>query len=594
MRDEFPIFTKEFFIDPDKPLIKGIKEILNNFEEYRKVYNEHQSKRSEVKGDNQEWDDLPRFIHSLLPNELVNIVENEDININFSPKGAKLQSNLYHVPWFGLHDDNKFKKFTEGFFPVYLFKGDSGVYLTLCLGTGSYSSSNYLPKKLWPSVQIKKNIFQNIFFKIYKNERNLGFNIYDFFDQIDLSRDSYDNKGHQNNYLKKSKEYEIATIFAKYYDKEEFFGRNPISEEKFRKDFLKMVKIYEFSIKHRIYEKVENILYADQDLYSIDTNKYDFIERKYDRCNELYYGVPGCGKSRHIRDYVLKDAKEPFIERVLFHPDYTYSDFIGQILPQVSGGEVRYEFVPGPFTSILKKAYSDPDNKYYLVIEEINRGNAPAIFGDIFQLLDRKIKDENSIGENQQSKTFPIGTSEYGINNPNIASIVYGKENKNHMVRIPSNLSIIASMNTSDQNVFTLDTAFQRRWGMELVPNSFDEVDSAFKDIEMFGSNISWETFCTRINDIILDENSLNLSSEDKRLGVYFVNEKELNDRAKFSEKVLKYLWDDAFKFNRESVFKKEYKSLEDVITDFKDANKNCFDVFNDGIFGTTINYESN
>ena len=102
----------------------------------------------------------------------------------------------------------------------------------------------------------------------------------------------------------------------------------------------------------------------------------------------------------------------------MFHPDYTYSDFVGQIMPRVENGAVSYSFMPGPFTKLLKKAYEHPETEYFLIIEEINRGNAPAIFGDVFQLLDRKaVPDESG---------FIVGTSEYGITNENIAFIVYG------------------------------------------------------------------------------------------------------------------------------------------------------------------------
>ena len=101
--------------------------------------------------------------------------------------------------------------------------------------------------------------------------------------------------------------------------------------------------------------------------------------------NILFYGVPGAGKSHEIDKIIVQDRSE----RVVFHPDYTYSDFVGQILPRVVEDKLKYVFEPGPFTKMLKKASDDPDNMYYLVIEEINRGNAPAIFGDIFQLLDR-------------------------------------------------------------------------------------------------------------------------------------------------------------------------------------------------------------
>src|SRR5699024_4713189 len=168
--------------------------------------------------------------------------------------------------------------------------------------------------------------------------------------------------------------------------------------------------------------------------------------------NILLYGVPGSGKSHMIsKEYCNDESK---IERIVFHPDYMNTDFIGQILPTIKEDKsITYEFTPGPFTRIMKKAYEDPVNQYYLIIEEVNRGNAPAIFGDVFQLLDRN-KD---------------GSSSYSIKNYNVAEIVYG--NDDMPISIPSNLSILATMNTADQNVFALDTAFQRRWIMKLIKN---------------------------------------------------------------------------------------------------------------------------
>ncbi|ALT68985.1 McrB family protein [Methanobrevibacter millerae] len=271
----------------------------------------------------------------------------------------------------------------------------------------------------------------------------------------------------------------------------------------------------------------------------------DFIfDRVSDGKNRLLYGVPGCGKSWTIKNKICMDVDEFFMERVVFHPDYTYSDFIGQILPKVSENDVNYVFTPGPFTNIVKKAYENPSDEFYLIIEEINRGNAPAIFGDIFQLLDRK--KENSDG-------FKKGTSEFGITNSEIAKEVYDDEN--HKVRIPSNLSIIATMNTSDQNVFTLDTAFKRRWHMEMIENDFNKPE--FKDTYVPNSKITWKVFGTAINEIILEDSSSTLSSEDKRLGAYFIDEEDLSSPKSFAEKVLMYLWDDVFKFSREDYFNK-------------------------------------
>lgn len=284
--------------------------------------------------------------------------------------------------------------------------------------------------------------------------------------------------------------------------------------------------------------------------------------RKTGAENILLYGVPGAGKSYEIKTKYCADEK--YMERVVFHPDYMYSDFVGQILPRVEKDEsgndkLKYEFTPGPFTKVLKKAENDPGNYYYLVIEELNRGNAPAIFGEIFQLLDRKDKDEFPAEE--------VGESEYGISNYEVAKEVYKEEE--HLVRIPSNMFVLATMNTADQNVFTLDTAFQRRWSMRQIENRFDRSEHSKDIIE--GTKVSWGAFATVINDMVIDNNIDMVSSEDKRLGVYFARKKELAaDR--FPEKVLKHLWDDAFKMDRTMIFNESCKSLDEVVTAYEAA----------------------
>ncbi len=314
--------------------------------------------------------------------------------------------------------------------------------------------------------------------------------------------------------------------------------------------------------------------------------------------NTLLYGVPGSGKSYTIETNYCNDFS--LMERVVFHPDYMNTDFVGQILPTVKGEgeekEITYDFTPGPFTRVLKKAINDPEKHYYLVIEEINRGNAPAIFGEIFQLLDRESD----------------GTSSYKITNYNIASEVFRK--KETPIFIPSNLSILATMNTADQNVFTLDTAFQRRWNMKMIENDVTKADHA--KTKILDTTITWEKFNTVINEQIITSGAATLSSEDKRLGSYFVTEdvlkyfsmeidkneiaekyninldnvqklemmiKDLNSR--FGDKVIKYLWDDVFKFSRDDLFEPNYKSLEKVLYDFNrlDGDRR-FDVFKQDI----------
>lgn len=286
----------------------------------------------------------------------------------------------------------------------------------------------------------------------------------------------------------------------------------------------------------------------------------------------IYYGVPGCGKSNKIYE-TLKDVADFNKIRTVFHPEYTNADFIGQILPKTDEEKISYKFTPGPFTEILDRSYQKPEEHFYLIIEEINRGNAAAIFGDVFQILDR-----NDNGESQ-----------YSIHNKDIGEYLQRDE-----IRLPPNLSIIATMNTSDQNVFTLDNAFQRRFDMVLVRSgvtrkptvnhpSSNPDDYNFelndKNIQnqfnatIEGTDISWGIFWDWINFKITETLRGLSSTEDKRLGLWFVkNAGGKIPRKIFAEKVLKYLWDDAFKFKRKEIFSNDILSLESLISAVEDS----------------------
>ncbi|GAA7633160.1 hypothetical protein HpMMM46_00560 [Helicobacter pylori] len=316
------------------------------------------------------------------------------------------------------------------------------------------------------------------------------------------------------------------------------------------------------------------LVFSENETSSLDDGKIDESVRIDGGKNVILYGVPGSGKSYTLqRDYCNDNS---VVEKIVFHPDYSYSDFVGQIMPSVDdSGIVSYQFNLGPFTNILKKAYHNPQTKHVLVIDEINRGNAPAIFGEIFQLLDRLRHDKDG---------FKKGSSEYAINNTDIANIVYN--DKNTSIRIPSNLWIIATMNTSDQNVFTLDTAFQRRFSMQLIENSFENVDDEFKNMKILDTDITWQKFCTTINEKIAQNNEGLSSMEDKRFGVYFVNIDDLKSKENFAHKVIKYLWDDVFKFDRNIIFNtKKFNTLEAVVKNFtKEKGRTQFDIFSDDI----------
>lgn len=388
-------------------------------------------------------------------------------------------------------------------------------------------------------------------------------------------------------------------------------GKNLVNGDKYRgtKDIfgsciLKKISIPDASSNYFgsivYYLTKRNDLYSqlDSEIYQQIKNNNNFIKQNSVLSSTqhpsqiIYYGVPGSGKSHKI-DEITKGVPAEQKMRVVFHPEYTNADFVGQIVPRVDDG-VDYRFKAGPFSRILKRAYQNIDKPFYLIIEEINRGNASAIFGDLFQLLDR---DES-------------GYSKYSVENLDINSYIRSKDNLYNDkevpstvkvgdtewteitgIRLPPNLSILATMNTSDQNVFALDNAFQRRWDMELVENKFlisnesseDEKEKAKKQasaiIELPQANLTytWQQFQSIINSIISEKsNSTELSSmEDKRLGCWFVKACEYESENKekkfgiskkiFANKVLKYLWDDAFKFCHQEIFSAEIFDFENL-----------------------------
>ena len=334
------------------------------------------------------------------------------------------------------------------------------------------------------------------------------------------------------------------------------------------------------------------------DLISPFDNSVDIGE------NKIIYGIPGCGKSYHVEHEILENNyvdKKNDVFRTTFYLDYSNSDFVGQLFPVVDGDKITYKAIPGPFTKALKRAYENKNRMIYLIIEEINRGNAAAIFGDLFQLLDRLKESKDDRYE---------GDSEYPITNEFIEG--YFKEEKVDFIPgniyIPRNLTIIATMNTSDQNVFPLDTAFKRRWKMERIVNNWSRHE--FAEYYIPFTNITWKNFVETINEKMLELASDGLFLEDKQIGAYFVNkdvlvEQKCNeykcnvDKEKyqtykrkledFTYKVIEYLYTDVFKFNKDKFFKETTisfnKLCESIIKFDKEKTKytgmieTCMDV---------------
>lgn len=269
--------------------------------------------------------------------------------------------------------------------------------------------------------------------------------------------------------------------------------------------------------------------------------------------NTIVFGAPGTGKSYYIDN--LPDMSDENSTRVTFHPDTDYASFVGCYKPtKDESGDLTYEFVPQAFTEAYINAWKQPNDKpYYLVIEEINRGNCAQIFGDLFQLLDRFEED---------SEKGTKGFSEYPINadkdlSKYLSTHLTGdfssikKEDIRKSVEtgkklcLPSNLRILATMNTSDQSLYPMDSAFKRRWEWVYIPISYDKkVKFIITDKRDNGKGYSWEDFLKTINERIY----IATKSEDKQLGFWFVGKSQTISESTFVNKVIFYLWNDVFK----------------------------------------------
>ena len=335
--------------------------------------------------------------------------------------------------------------------------------------------------------------------------------------------------------------------------------------------------------------------------------------------NLLIYGAPGTGKSHYIDDKFEKDfycvpeetekleqyrkelseklgidipedadikatIKNEFFTRVTFYEDYSYENFVGCYKPIKKDDKITYEFEAGPFIDIYIKAKKNPDNPSLLAIEEINRADAAAVFGDLFQVLDRDNK----------------GNSEYSVK-PEAALNKYLKEhlpNYDGTISLPSNLYIWATMNSADQGVHVLDSAFKRRW--QFLYMDIDNSESAAKiddDIYLPVKDgirkCKWNQFRKAINKVLKD----NKIEEDRWVGAWFFKKDELKlirtfyenkDNTKLKpnplvDKLLAYLLQDVVKMNKDILFKTDYHNMSSIRKALSNSNspKNIFDILN-------------
>ena len=310
------------------------------------------------------------------------------------------------------------------------------------------------------------------------------------------------------------------------------------------------------------YKKDDDIICSDEDSIKLifDTD----VDIPFAR-NRILFGAPGTGKSFKLKSDCEKIESdfEGEYERVTFHPDYTYAQFVGTYKPIMAedGEKIKYQYVPGPFMRVLvaalNSALSPKAKPYLLIIEEINRAKVAAVFGEVFQLLDR---DDN-------------GKSEYEIQASEdirryLADEIGGKPEDYAKLRIPNNMFIWATMNSADQGVFPMDTAFKRRWNFEYL--GINEKQDIVKGRISVGSSsiqeIEWNVLRRAINEKLSKEYKVN---EDKLMGPFFISKhvlktiSETDDTIKdathfinvFKSKVIMYLYEDAAKQHKHKLF---------------------------------------
>lgn len=239
----------------------------------------------------------------------------------------------------------------------------------------------------------------------------------------------------------------------------------------------------------------------------------------------IFFGTPGSGKSYRVK--VLTEKKR--VHRTTFHPDSDYASFVGCYKPTMQDGEISYSFTPQVFTEAYVDAWKNPKEEVYLVIEEINRGNCAQIFGDLFQLLDR---NSDGYSDYRIKADSDLRDYLYGVLGEGHEGI------KNGELCLPPNLRIFATMNTSDQSLFPMDSAFKRRWDWEYVPVDYNEPESNFT-ITLGEGKYRWLEFLQTINQRIFKTTN----SEDKQMGNFFI--KADVSESEFKSKVMFYLWNE-------------------------------------------------
>ena len=526
--EERELLSREYDFEDYNEIGRFLQLMGNDYLDYKKAWN---------KADSDEKPVNDKKLYKLVrgesfPKLLIEKINEEYISSKLKPKwfdNTLLPYYLYFCVYF-----EQFNCPTEDFYVAYLFdKNLSKVFLTLVLGSSnSFNFDNLNFESDSDDIDETKRKFKE---KIdeYKSDIYSQFNInlenYD--DEIFLGRLDSNDGNPSSATINKQKEiaekYEKGSVYVKAYD----IGELP-PEDELIEDFNNFIKIYYFIL---------NKFFKDE-----------FWGFKH---NLIYFGAPGTGKSYRLnkdKDKLIKN--ESNYERVTFHPDYSYANFVGTYKPVPIGNDVgdnnestdiSYEYVPGPFICMLIKALKHSDEVFLLIIEEINRANVAAVFGDIFQLLDR-----NESNESRYPINIPIDLKKY----------LEKKGVSDEKLRIPSNFYIWATMNSADQGVFPMDTAFKRRWDFKYLGIDYGQEEIEKTYVFFNNKKISWNKLRKEINkQLLTEEYKIN---EDKLLGPFFAfieyQNKEIPVdvfKETFQNKIIMYLFEDAARPKRNELF---------------------------------------
>ena len=330
--------------------------------------------------------------------------------------------------------------------------------------------------------------------------------------------------------------------------------------------------------------------------------------------NWILFGAPGTGKS-----YVIDQAAKQYPRcRVTFHPDYTYAQFVGAYKPvpsQQTASGITYGFVPGPFVNTLVESLENPNTPHILIIEEINRADPAAVFGDVFQLLDRNDEgsSEYSVRTSQELKDYLQGKLSANAQKTLCALIANLDQSEADAstkydcseIAIPNNMYIWASMNSADQGVFPMDTAFKRRWTFQYLP--IDSDNGMLQSADGAFLSEHWDEIRTNINKLLKSQGRD--IPEDKLLGPYFLSSRELHNDDEdaeqnaqnfvhvFASKVIMYLFEDAARYCRAQVFRipdesQEQLYLRDLLRNLN-TNRPDLGIFAESVAPTLENPEN-